>query len=140
MKTRIHLLTTHLPSRSRLPGNGRESPIRRVVCCYFEDISANMYPLQAKLLEWLAYRDSFLDELLRHEGFADSTGTTLCSSCEEAEGTIKCNDCFCQLLRCRNCIVKEHANLPLHCIKVRQMLICVTMPLIYFAAMEWPIL
>jgi hypothetical protein len=28
----------------------------------------------------------------------------------------------------------------LHCIKVRQMLICVTMPLIYFAAMEWPIL
>jgi len=70
------------------------------------------------LSEWLEFRDSFLDELLRHDGLGDSFASTICSACREREGTIKCTDCFTQHLRCRHCIVEAHSNLPLHRIEV----------------------
>ena len=95
---------------------------------------------QKKLFEWLSYRNSFLDELLRHEGFGDSAGSPLCGSCGRAEGTIKCNDCFSQLLYCQQCIVKEHVNLPLHRIKVCYIIAAITIQLTNVPEMEWRIL
>jgi hypothetical protein len=75
--------------------------------------------LQKNLTEWVAFRDSFLDELLRHDGHGDSVGASdTCDSCGQGVATIKCQDCFCQLLRCRECIIDSHKNLPLHRISV----------------------
>ena len=81
--------------------------------------SSNMYlPVQKKMSQFLVYRDLFLDEMLCHEGFRDSAESTLCSKCREADGIIKCSNCFTQLLCCCKCIIAEHANLPLHWIKM----------------------
>lgn len=75
--------------------------------------------LQAKLIEWLSFRSSFLDELLRHDGRADYQQDT-CASCEVKETLFKCRDCFngCWL-RCQGCTVKEHQDHPLHRVEVR---------------------
>jgi hypothetical protein len=75
-------------------------------------------PTQSKLSAFLAFRDSFLDELARHDGFGDGISSPQCYSCGEAEGTIKCRDCFTQLLRCRTCVAEEHKDLPFHRLQV----------------------
>jgi hypothetical protein len=76
-------------------------------------------PLQSKLKEWLPFRDSFLDELLRHDGHGDYLGSNLCGSCERDDGVIKCSNCFSGcLLRCRTCVLSAHQDHPLHYIEV----------------------
>lgn len=78
--------------------------------------SAHASSYQVKLTEFLPFRDSCLDELLRHEGQGDSMG--LKCQCGNATGIFKCTDCFSQLLVCRECIIAAHASLPLHRIQV----------------------
>lgn len=68
-----------------------------------------------------------MDELLRHDGPGDATASTLCCSCNEVEGSIKCKDCFCQLLRCRQCVVDAHKDLPLHRVEVSSKMICLVL-------------
>lgn len=75
---------------------------------------------QTKLLDWLVFRESCLDELLRHDGLGDFLGNTLCVSCLGAEGVYKCKDCLGgSLLRCRDCLVNSHRDHPLHRVEVR---------------------
>jgi hypothetical protein len=69
--------------------------------------------------EWLKFRDIFLQETLRHDGLGDFSGTTDCVDCGKEAGIYKCLDCAKGgLLKCSNCIVKEHRVLPLHRVEV----------------------
>lgn len=90
-------------------------PVHRVST--LANVSSGFF--QVKLFEWLAYRESFLDELLRHDGLGDFLGSTLCASCGEVDGVIKCRDCLggCHL-RCAVCSIHHHRRLPLHRIEV----------------------
>ena len=74
---------------------------------------------QTKLMEWIGYWDSCLNELLWQDGHSDFIGQSACSSCSEEEGVYKCRDCFtgCQLW-CSECMVSAHLNHPLHGIKI----------------------
>ena len=76
--------------------------------------------LQDQLNEWLTFRSTFLDEVLRHDGLGDFLGRTECSSCQNAPGIIKCKDCPSRrILRCPECVVASHQFLPLHRVEVR---------------------
>ena len=68
-------------------------------------------PMDPPLLEWMKnYRDTYLDEMLRHDG---RSGITQCSACA-ADAAYKCKDCFgCQLL-CQECFTTKHNLLPFH--------------------------
>lgn len=70
------------------------------------------------MAEWLPYRESFLDEMLRHEGLGDFDTLPPCIDCGEASASFKCADCFGQGLLCQECTVKAHRLLPLHGTKV----------------------
>ena len=75
---------------------------------------------QSKLKEWLPFRDSFLNELLRHDGHGDYLGSTICLSCGQEGGVLKCRECFSgSLLRCRACVLQAHQDHPLHHVEVR---------------------
>ena len=67
---------------------------------------------------WLPYCNTFLQELLCHEGLISYGDNPLCSACESVPGTIRCSDCIGGAMLCKECIVKQHNVLPLHCIKV----------------------
>ncbi|KAM6491207.1 hypothetical protein JOM56_013446 [Amanita muscaria] len=72
-----------------------------------------------KLLEWLIFRQSCLDELLQQDGLADSLDHELCISCKKLDGMYKCKDCFSGgLLRCCDCLVNAHQDHPLHRIEL----------------------
>ena len=76
---------------------------------------------QDHLVEWLKFRNTFLDELLRHDGLGDFLGHTKCSNCQKAPGVIKCKDCPSgRMLKCPECIVASYATLPLHRVEVSQ--------------------
>jgi hypothetical protein len=63
------------------------------------------------LLDWMSHhRDTYLDELIRHDGRG---GTELCANCGET-GLFKCKDCFGYRLLCKNCFTDTHALLPFH--------------------------
>jgi len=76
--------------------------------------------IQKNLTDWMPFRDLFLDELLRHDGRRDCVESDACYACGQEVGTIKCCDCFCRRLRCRQCVVDGHKELPLHRIEVSQ--------------------
>ena len=70
----------------------------------------------------MPFHDSFLDELLRHDGHGDYLGSSTCTLCgqEPEDGVFKCKDCFSGcLLRCRACVLSTHEHHPLHHIEVR---------------------
>ena len=70
-------------------------------------------------MQWLQFRNIFLDELLRHDGLGDFLGHTECSDCKKAPGVIKCKDCSSgQMLKCPECVVASHATFPLHRVEV----------------------
>lgn len=72
------------------------------------------------MTEWLSFRASFLDELLRHDGRADYKDNSSCFTCLNETTLYKCRDCFRgSLLRCQECIVESHGEHPLHRIEVR---------------------
>ena len=75
--------------------------------------------VQSNLTEWLVFRQTCLDELLRHDGLGDFIGRTGCASCSEAAASYKCLDCLSgSLLRCKHCLVTSHQDNPLHRIEV----------------------
>lgn len=71
--------------------------------------------LKANVLkEWIQYRSSYLDELLRldgHDGLA-------CSRCGAIEAIIRCTECHSLPLFCETCAVDVHALNPLHRVEV----------------------
>lgn len=75
--------------------------------------------------EWLQHQDEYLDEFIRADGLGEVDQITTCIHCGENEGHFKCQDCFGQGLYCANCIVSNHAFLPLHRILVSSLSIAV---------------
>ncbi|KAG1846735.1 hypothetical protein F4604DRAFT_1884128 [Suillus subluteus] len=59
-------------------------------------------------------RDTFLLELLRHEGRGDYVNLCICQSCHFSLPEYCCIDCFSGELFCSLCIVTSHARNPLH--------------------------
>ncbi|PPQ76635.1 hypothetical protein CVT26_012761 [Gymnopilus dilepis] len=72
-----------------------------------------------------AYRDFYLDEMLRWEGRGDAwaDGQSPCSDCcarsasEPAPGEYRCLDCFYPHMLCGRCCVRRHRMQPLHLIE-----------------------
>lgn len=88
-----------------------------------------MFTQQAKLESWIPLRPSFLDELLRMDGFGyyKPNPVLACSDCEvestanELPFLFRCKPSGCWdgcMLRCASCITKRHLHLPLHEIEV----------------------
>ncbi|KAI0047219.1 hypothetical protein FA95DRAFT_1465725, partial [Auriscalpium vulgare] len=73
---------------------------------------------QSKLLDWIPFRDHYLDELIRQDGYCPLPAHQgRCASCwktAEAKGEYRCTDCTSDRLLCGQCIVAEHQQLPLH--------------------------
>ncbi|KAJ7028284.1 hypothetical protein C8F04DRAFT_1212234 [Mycena alexandri] len=65
--------------------------------------------------EWRDLRDEYLCELLRLEGAADAD-LVRCPSCNQAEATFRCKQCFGGQMYCGDCTVKMHTKNPLHII------------------------
>ncbi|KAJ7113288.1 hypothetical protein C8R43DRAFT_1138715 [Mycena crocata] len=73
------------------------------------------------LRQWLnGYRVTFLDELLRLEGRGDYRFQTMCAGCavDSVYASYRCKDCFSDALFCKDCVVKEHRDNPLHRIEM----------------------
>ncbi|KAJ7164821.1 hypothetical protein C8R43DRAFT_1122699 [Mycena crocata] len=70
-------------------------------------------PSDKVLYEWRTLRDEFVAELLRLDGAADAS-EDVCPSCGTEKPTIRCRDCFGELLYCKSCVVERHEDNPLH--------------------------
>lgn len=74
---------------------------------------------QHRLTEWLSFRETFLEETLRHDGLGAFLDHATCSKCGDTPGVIKCRDCMGgAMLQCAVCTVSSHSHLPLHRIEV----------------------
>ena len=94
--------------------------------------------LQSKLTEWLAYRQTCLDELLRHDGRESSVKQDHCRTCDKNDASWKCLDCIDGgLLRCQACLVISHNCHPLHRIEVCLLLLPVMHSFLTSVEMEW---
>ncbi|KAG1766251.1 hypothetical protein EDD22DRAFT_978501 [Suillus occidentalis] len=66
------------------------------------------------LLSWKAECDTFLLELLRHDGQGDYMDLCVCRNCSFGHPEFRCMDCFSGELFCSLCIVALHSRNPLH--------------------------
>ena len=66
--------------------------------------------------EWLTYRDTYLHEMLRHDG-REGLQVMLCTNCGKS-GDFSCYDCTHCTHYCKDCLVHRHLLLPLHQIRV----------------------
>ncbi|KAI0038140.1 hypothetical protein FA95DRAFT_1462130, partial [Auriscalpium vulgare] len=67
--------------------------------------------------DWLPFRDTFLDELIRNEGLAENEKLPSCPLCPadiSTLGEFRCIDCTGGRFLCAGCIVSAHEQLPLH--------------------------
>ena len=111
--------STDVPTEPK-PKQKRNNNTR--VCVFFTD---HYFPdwlqffSKLKLQEWLLFRDTTLDKVLRHDGLGDHLGQLGCSTCNIGPGLFKCKDCLGgSRLHCQNCVVKPHQDIPLHWIEV----------------------
>ncbi len=65
--------------------------------------------------DYIAYRQSILNELIQQDG---RLGSRLCFSCAAEDGLYRCQDCFYCGLFCKQCIVSAHLRSPFHRILV----------------------
>ena len=71
--------------------------------------------------EWLGYRDSYLQEMLRHDG---RKGLQVCAESDcDTSGDYSCYDCAYCMHYCRDCLVNRHRLMPLHRIKVWKLIL-----------------
>lgn len=75
-----------------------------------DDPKTKCTPLQS----WQAEHDTFLLELLRHDGRGDYVDLCVCGSCHFGLPEYRCIDCFSGELFCSACIVSLHASNPHH--------------------------
>ena len=80
--------------------------------------SAQLNPLK----EWLEYIPGFLDELLWLEGRGEFANQSFCGQCNREfnleVASYRCQNCSYGRLSCKKCVVKFHAQNPLHRIEV----------------------
>jgi len=67
--------------------------------------------------DWLPHRQSYLEEMLRHDG-RQGLGTQRCDDCHNDMAEYICQDCAHRRQYCKSCIVENHRYLPLHRIQV----------------------
>lgn len=69
---------------------------------------------------WTESRNEVLAEMIRSKGRGSFTPAQ-CPDCADpdANAAYRCLDCFTPCLVCRHCIVKRHADNPLHHLEVR---------------------
>jgi hypothetical protein len=72
--------------------------------------------------EWLENRDTYLQEMLRHDG-REGLQLTLCADCGGSSGDFSCYDCAYCMSYCQKCLVNRHHLMPVHRIKVCDYLI-----------------
>ncbi|KAJ7120481.1 hypothetical protein C8R43DRAFT_1136866 [Mycena crocata] len=70
-------------------------------------------PSDKTLYNWRPFRDEFLQEFIRLEGVGDANEQE-CPGCCIAKPTVRCQDCFGDVLYCASCCVQRHADNPLH--------------------------
>jgi hypothetical protein len=73
--------------------------------------------------EWLTYRDTYLHEMLRHDG-REGLQVTLCADCDKS-GNFSCYDCAHSMHYCKDCLVNRHRLMPLHRIRVWRLILSV---------------
>ena len=66
--------------------------------------------------EWLTYRETYLHEILRHDG-REGRQEICCTDCGE-RGNYSCYDCAYSMHHCQECLVTRHRLMPLHRIRV----------------------
>ncbi|KAI0055824.1 hypothetical protein BV25DRAFT_1815103, partial [Artomyces pyxidatus] len=71
------------------------------------------------LRQWIPYRDTFLDEMLRLEGMADAAldsgaGLPPCHTCASPGARLHCSDCAWPHVYCSECLISNHRDDPLH--------------------------
>lgn len=71
---------------------------------------------------FLEVLDTYLHEMMRHEGLGDNTSPGMCTNCRTETvtrlATVRCKECFDRRLYCHTCIVSAHKRMPLHRIEV----------------------
>jgi hypothetical protein len=68
---------------------------------------------------WLAfYRQTCLDELIRHDGLGNRSEDPPCEDCGDGLGAYRCLECVGRSLMCLDCVVGAHKRTPLHRIEV----------------------
>ncbi|KAF9555789.1 hypothetical protein CPC08DRAFT_779954 [Agrocybe pediades] len=78
----------------------------------FYSLPSQKHPLDF----WIPHIDSYVDELLRHEG-CGSASKTECGTCNKPmqnDQRFRCVDCQSAALHCQSCTVQIHRHLPLH--------------------------
>ena len=83
----------------------------------FESTNSSKQRTRTKVMsEWLIHRDTYLNEMLRHDG-QEGLQATFCASCGD-DGSFSCHDCAYHMHYCRSCLISHHQLMPFHRIKV----------------------
>ena len=86
------------------------------VCDSYYEKNSYLITCQSNLSQWLAFRDSTLDELLRHDGLFPNKS---CAHGESEEGLFRCKDCgHGTSVCCKDCLLTKHQDLELHRVEV----------------------
>ena len=111
------------PQETLLPTPTADAPLQRKrdrttkVCQPRSHFFLILTSLKSQLVQWLSLRDSTLDELLRHDGFASHMK---CMICSDQEASFRCKDCgHGTALWCQSCLSMHHHGLELHRVEVR---------------------
>jgi hypothetical protein len=79
---------------------------------------------RAKVMEeWVTYRDTYLQEMLRHDG-REGLEVTDCAECGDP-GDFSCSDCAYCVHYCQSCMVNRHRFMPFHRIRVSKSILSV---------------
>ena len=73
--------------------------------------------------EWLNYQDTYLQEMLHHDG-REGLQITLCADCGSF-GNFSCYDCAYCIHYCQDCLVNHHRLMPLHRIRVCKIILSI---------------
>ncbi|KAH7904228.1 hypothetical protein BJ138DRAFT_964691, partial [Hygrophoropsis aurantiaca] len=61
---------------------------------------------------WLPFRERYLDEFIRHDGW--TSDSKACAHCAHFEASYRCLECVGLSSVCADCMLKSHLHLPLH--------------------------
>ncbi|KZP13327.1 hypothetical protein FIBSPDRAFT_913099 [Athelia psychrophila] len=70
------------------------------------------------LATWAGHRDEYLDELIGLDGRGRFQSS--CAGCRQASPAYRCKDCTHGPLWCKDCIIKNHRQSPLHIVELKQ--------------------
>lgn len=98
--------------------DGPKRPAVNFLPEYIEKNTHTTFAQPRPCQDWLPYRREYLDEMHRHDGLTASERPLTCPDCAMQDGVIKCIDCLPGALKCGQCAVNCHGQLPLHRLQV----------------------